>query len=114
MKRCANEFIKRDGSVEPNAEPRRLSVARPVSFEPAEIEVAMQAVLDVNSQYRLIRGELPGSWIVQEVCSDALAGGQAVQRYFTRSMPLQAAGVLTWLKASSLPTDALARLESLL
>ena len=85
-----------------------------MSFDAAEIEVSMKAVLDVNSQYRLIRGELPGSWIVQEVYSEVLSGGQAVQRYFTRTVPLQAAGVLSWLQASSLPTDAIARIESLL
>ncbi len=74
----------------------------------------MQAVLNIDSRFRLLRGELPGSWIVQEAYSDAQSGGLAVQRYFTRTMPLQAAAVLAWLEASSIPTEALARIESLL
>lgn len=74
----------------------------------------MKAVLEINSRFRLLQGELPGSWIVQEVDSVALSGGRTVQRYFTRTMPLQAAGVVTWLESSSLPSEAIAQIETLL
>jgi hypothetical protein len=74
----------------------------------------MQAVLEINSKFRLLRGESPGSWIVQEVDSVPLSGGGTIQRYFTRTMPLQAAGIVTWLKSSSLPGEAVAQIETLL
>lgn len=74
----------------------------------------MKAVLEINSRFRLLRGELPGSWIVQEVDSVPLSGGRTIQRCFTRTLPLQAAGIITWLKASNLPSEGFAHIETLL
>ena len=68
------------------------------------VDCVIAVVVDSVVTLRLLAwvGQSLAAWIVQEVCSDAVAGGQAVQRFFTRSMPLQAAGVLTWLMLNAL------------
>ena len=74
----------------------------------------MKAVLEINPRFRLLRSELPNSWIVQEVDSAAATGGGVVKHYFTRTMPMQAAGIASWMRSHRLPNEAVTHIESLL